>query len=782
MSPISTGVLLPSNDACDALEPTDSVTLPLNGSLQKKKCQEALVGNDDLVEGLSVRSDLKRIPVRFLYDDRGSQLYEDITALEEYYPYKEEESLLRKHAKDIVLDIPKNSIIIELGCGDGSKTSLILQALSARDGPENVHFLGIDVSSGALAQAKKNLQKHCPSVPEHNMEFVAAEYQPGLLEARRRHPAAKLCILWLGSSVGNFTDQEAVQFLEELRLAAGSNITLLLCADLWKDASILKSAYSDSKGVTKEFIINGMIHALRTLKYNRAGLKVDDWDYEAVVNTKQRQVEMYVIAKNAMPLVLPNVSIAKGERILMEISRKFTPENLSALAFNAGFHYQASWNSAKYSISFLIPAAEALKRCWEDTEAIYAQLDDWLEQPIELRHPFAFYYGHVAAFLRLKVAPSADPNPMDITFSRGIDPNVLDPSCCHAHPAVPTEWPSPKELQMYVRSIREEVMKLVEAKQYDMESLAMSLEHERMHQETLCYMLAMLRKQQWENSNNGGMESSNVQLLGELPSGNGDQKFGQLLTFYMKRCKYTDYSRPSDAKQERILVKGGTVNLGVAPLEDVGFVWDNEIGTSNVVHVKDLNVSKYPITVSEFRSFVLNDKGYDNPQFWSPADFDHLKAEGRKAPIGWSMPSDVKDLYIHLPEGTFHWSDVSSCPVYCSLAEASAFASAKGGRIMTEAEFAHFKLTARDTIVSLDAGGWEWTSSEFQPLLGFKPNPLYPEYSADFFDGCHYVLKGSSPYTHPSMRRETFRNYYQRQYAYVTAKFRVIWDTSTEKD
>lgn len=774
---------MPSNDACSALEPTEPLTVTLNGSVKKNTCQETLVGNDDLVEGLSGTGDLKRIPVRFLYDDRGSQLYEDITALEEYYPYKEEESLLRKHAKDIVLDIPKDSIVIELGCGDGSKTSLILQALSARDGSENVHFLGIDVSSGALVQAKKNLQKHCPSIPERNMEFVAAEYQPGLLEARRRHPAAKFCILWLGSSVGNFTDQEAVQFLEELRQAAGSNITLLLCADLWKDASMLKSAYSDSKGVTKQFIINGMIHALRTLNYDKAGLEADDWDYEAVVNKKLRQVEMYVIAKKPLPLVLPNVSIAKGERILMEISRKFTPQNLLALAFNAGFHYQASWNSAKYSISFLMPAPEALKRCWEDTEALYTQIDDWLEQPIDLRHPFAFYYGHVAAFLRLKVAPSANPNPMDITFSRGIDPNVLDPSCCHAHPEVPNEWPSPTDLQTYVGSIREEVMQLIETGQYKMESLAMSLEHERMHQETLCYMLAMLRKQQWEKSKRCDVGRSTPESAkAKHVNGVHSQWAGQSLPFYMKRCKYTDYSRPCDAKQEEVLVKAGTVSLGVSPLEDAGFIWDNEMGETDLIDVEDLNVSKYPISVGEFRSFVIEDKGYENPRFWNPVDFEHLKIEGRKAPIGWSLSSDMKDLHIHLPEGTFHWSDVSTCPVYCSLAEASAFASAKGGRIMTEAEFVYLKSMARDTVVSLDAGGWEWTSSEFQPFSGFKPNPLYPEYSADFFDGCHYVLRGSSPYTHPSMHRESFRNYYQRQYAYMTAKFRVVWDTRNGKD
>lgn len=287
----------------------------------------------DLIEGL--RSLPKRIPVRFLYDTKGSDLYEEITQLQEYYPYEEEKTLLKRHAEDIIAHVPRGAVVVELGCGDGSKTSVLLNALAQRDGAANVHFLGVDVSAGALQQAQRNLQALCPDLPIQNLGLCEAEYLQGMVEARKRYPTATLCILWLGSSVGNFTLDEAAAFLGDLRRAAGPNSALLLCTDLWKDEATLHAAYDDSKGVTREFIINGMCHALRTLGHPCADHE-NLWTYEAVVNKEERQVEMWVEAREAVKDVLPGVSVAKGERILIEISRKFTPADVGALAQGSG--------------------------------------------------------------------------------------------------------------------------------------------------------------------------------------------------------------------------------------------------------------------------------------------------------------------------------------------------------------------------------------------------------------------------------------------------------------
>lgn len=120
---------------------------------------------------------------------------------------------------------------------------------------------------------------------------------------------------------------------------------------------------------------------------------------------------------------------------------------------------------------------------------------------------------------------------------------------------------------------------------------------------------------------------------------------------------------------------------------------------------------------------------------------------------------------------------VADCPVYCSLAEAEAYAARFGARLMTEAEYQNAAEQAGGTgIKQLQGGGWEWTSTVFDPFPGFAAHPEYPEYSADFFDGLHYVLKGASAYTHPSLRRRSFRNFYQALYRPVFASFRLVRD------
>jgi dimethylhistidine N-methyltransferase len=284
----------------------------------------------------------RRVPVKYLYDTLGSSLYEQITELEEYYPYMEEKRLLQSHADDIVSHLPQGAVVVELGCGDGSKTALLLQALARRDGPELVHFVGIDVSGGALVQAERNLHRYCPEIPACNLEFIEAEYFSGLNEAHRRHPDATLCMLWLGSSVGNFTFPEAADFLVKLKVAAGEDSVLLLCTDLWKDPAVLQLAYDDPKGVTRKFILNGMAHALRSLDHPAAEHAMQNFEYDCVVNSELRQVEMWVKAKERVDGVLPGVHFSAGERILIEISRKFTPQDITGLAKDAGLCVQVN--------------------------------------------------------------------------------------------------------------------------------------------------------------------------------------------------------------------------------------------------------------------------------------------------------------------------------------------------------------------------------------------------------------------------------------------------------
>lgn len=751
---------------------------------------------NDLVTGLRCKP--VTIPVRFLYDHHGSNLYQQITKLEEYYPYLEEKSLLADYSNSIVDQIPLESVIVELGCGDGSKTALLLNALAHRRGSRSVQYIGIDVSQGALDQALQNMRTYCPDVAEDNFGYICAEYVKGLRLARSRHPHASLCILWLGSSIGNFTFNEAKAFLQEIRCIAGDNSAIILCCDLWKRRDILESAYDDSHGITKKFIINGVDHALRTLNHPDSTGGENLWKYKAIVNEEKRQVEMWLTARRKIHDVIPGVDIESGESILMEISRKFCLEDIAGLAQESGYYINRRWTSSRYSIQFLVPYLEAFRRCWSETEAIFDVVPDWYEQPIGLRHPFCFYYGHVAAFSRLKMLPNGPVRPLDKILCRGIDPNVLDPSKCHDHPTVPESWPPKEEIIAYVKDIRKELQSAFlsssEAHELSSEACCMVLEHERMHQETLCYMLSQGRKQRFsENVKSGDFDPlSKVEIMSpELPgAGIGGISTVEarqawtlnagILNFYFDLCglrgAFPSRGRemvhsPSNSDYF-IRVTEGKVKYGIPAGERCGFVWDNECGTCGPTQVGSFDVGYRQITVAEFLKFVIEDHGYDQPDLWKPEDLHFLRETDKCMPATWSRHPSTGDIWVHMPEGSYHWTDVAHCPVFCSLAEAEAYARKYHARIMTEAEYEHLSRLKRseDPLVSLVVGiaedealGWEWTSSVFEPLDGFVENPLYPEYSIDFFDGEHYVLRGTgSAYTHPCMRRNSFRNFYQR--------------------
>lgn len=172
----------------------------------------------------------------------------------------------------------------------------------------------------------------------------------------------------------------------------------------------------------------------------------------------------------------------------------------------------------------------------------------------------------------------------------------------------------------------------------------------------------------------------------------------------------------------------------------------------------------------DFLTFV-KEGGYEKQEFWQLVDFKFLEDQGHKHPATWSKVHG--EYYVHSVDSTDHWSKVADQPVFVSLSEAEAFCHSVGCRIMTESEYHQILQSGYATKVhKLRSDGWEWTSSVFQPFPGFKPMVEYPEYSSDFFNSSHYVLKGASPLTHPKMWRDSFRNFYQRQYPFVFAKFR----------
>jgi uncharacterized SAM-dependent methyltransferase len=276
-----------------------------------------------VLEGLQNSQGNKEIPFSLLYDKKGSELYEEITKLEEYYPFLAEDHMLELHVDEIAAQIPPHSVIVELGCGTARKTAKILSAIQACHG--RCRYAGIDVSGPFLEEAYKNLIQNVDGLQHEDMDMVQADYMEGLKIVREHYPNENVCILWLGSSVGNLSASAAVQFFHDAVAAVGTHCQILLCADMWKDQERLRAAYYDKVGVTGLFIKNGMRNALALLGHEVSTKDEESWVYEVDINEHLHQVEMYL--KFPTDLKLPQHRV----HIRYFLKKKSHPLHLYAL-------------------------------------------------------------------------------------------------------------------------------------------------------------------------------------------------------------------------------------------------------------------------------------------------------------------------------------------------------------------------------------------------------------------------------------------------------------------
>ena len=436
---------------------------------------------------------------------------------------------------------------------------------------------------------------------------------------------------------------------------------------------------------------------------------------------------------------------------------------------------------------------DRLSEAWARTDRIFEILapGSWLAQPIALRHPFIFYLGHLPAFAwnhvggELLGRPAFNPA-FDELFSRGIDPDVDDPTHCHDHPDVPVTWPAVPEVLAYRDRVRAALLDAGAAvadrapthlMAREGRVFAMVAEHELMHQETLLYMLQRLPLEQ----------KVRPSWVPPLVLGRG---------------------RPAD----KIAIPAGPATLG-ARFDELSFGWDNEFSALEVP-VPAFRIDGTAVTNRQFLAFV-EDGGYRRPELWSDEDRVWLGHAAIEHPVVWEL-TDGRWMYRTLFEPV-PLDAAADWPVYASLAEARAFARWRGERLPTEAEFQraafgrpgggslrwpwgdtppteghgnfgyrHWAPTPVGThpggasawgVQDLIGDGWEWTNTVFGGLPGFTTYiPGYAGYSADFFDGKHYVLKGGSWATADDLVRASFRNWFQAHYPYVFATFRCVVD------
>ena len=399
------------------------------------------------------------------------------------------------------------------------------------------------------------------------------------------------------------------------------------------------------------------------------------------------------------------------------------------------------------------------------TAQIYATIapEAYDEAPIPLRHPFVFYDGHIPAFSFLTLVrdalhrPSIDAE-LERLFNRGIDPRDRAAAEKHRRAA----WPDRDTIRRFGAACDEAVLAAYASAPLDQpqnpnleraQAAFTILEHEEMHHETLIYIVHRLAR----------------------------------------ACQRGPRQRHRDvapARRDPVAIPAGVATLG-ARRDAIAFGWDNEFDEERV-DVGAFALDAYDVTNGEYLAFVRD--GGPVPPNWFERDGE------------WMLLGCFEDL--PLPH---------SWPVWCSQEQASAFARWSGARLMTEAEYhraaygapgggeraqpwgdatpdparhGNFGWRRFDPepagsspggasawgVEDLVGNGWEWTATPFAPFRGFEAMASYPQYSADFFDGMHYVMKGASPVTASALVRRSFRNWFYVDYPYVYATFRRAYD------
>lgn len=286
----------------------------------------------EAIAGLSASP--RTLPSKFFYDERGAELFLEITELPEYYVTRTETEILRRHAPEMAESIGANAELVGFGTGAGIKTRMLLEQL------ENpIAYVPIDISRQSLIESADALGREMPKL---EILPVCADYlQPIRLPTPQRTPD-HVAVYFPGSTIGNLEPEVAQDFLRRVCRLCGRSGGLIIGVDLQKSPAVLEAAYNDSAGVTAAFNLNLLVRANRELG---ADFEIDCWRHRAIYNQALGRIEMHLISEKDQTVHIGQEAFHfdAGEKIITEYSYKHTIEGFTALAASAGFRLSRTW-------------------------------------------------------------------------------------------------------------------------------------------------------------------------------------------------------------------------------------------------------------------------------------------------------------------------------------------------------------------------------------------------------------------------------------------------------
>ncbi len=736
--------------------------------------------------GLSTQP--KRLSCRYLYDDRGSDLFDQITDQPEYYLTGAEAELLERHSPEI-RTLTGSDTLIELGSGTSTKTRHLLDAWTLEP---RATYVAVDICPGIVAQSCEALSE---AYDKLEVRGIAGSYEQAMPRLSSFSP---LTVAFLGSTIGNLDEPEIGPFLDELAAGLSPGDHFLLGFDLVKDIRALEAAYNDAAGVTAQFTKNLFVRMNRELGTE---LNIDQIDHVAYYNQDRERIDIFARFNREATVHLAELGrsfrIAAGEMIQTEISRKFRISEMAERLSRHGFSFVRSFTDDDERFALILVRRKGPRRGRDETRRqLRGQLDaersrtrdliyPLTEEEVSRQHsplmsPIAWDLAHIANFEEQwvdRVAPGTTTDPTRASRDHTFDATA-HPRAARGDLALPDRAAALDYLARVRRrtraAIRTTDLESTDPLARDGFAYSMLAQHEAQHTETIL---------------------QTTQLIGDL------------------------HYEPHLRREPPAALRRGVPGMATIPAgsfligtDDRSNAYDNE-RPQHEVEIAGFKMDLAPVSNADFLEF-MRDGGYTRSELWTDEGWHHVQEMALDHPAQWRQRGDGS--WDELSFGRLEPVDPRRPVIHVCYYEADAYARWADKRLPTEFEWekaaacdlergvarlypwgdapptdAHANLDQRSygpaQIGAYPLGRsyfgceqmlgcvWEWTSSDFAPYPGFENFP-YPEYSEIHFAKGYKVLRGGAWATRPIAIRNTFRNWDLPQRRQIFSGFRCAAD------